>query len=131
MHVAKPRYVVLGEQPHMTQFSVASDAAAGNQEMPTNSAADASEQGVSASNGVEGTKSVGTKDGRNVTGSKPVGKHDGVTKSVSNAHKNDAGTSAALPIIGVAIVGGAVVATVYASKRKHESGDDGSDTASK
>jgi len=130
MHGAKPRYVVLGEQPHMTQFSVASDAAVGNQEMPTNSA-DASEQGISASNGVEGTKSVGTKDGGNVTGSKPVGKHDGVTKSVSNAHKNDAGTSAALPIIGVAIVGGAVVATVYASKRKHKGDDDGSDTASK
>lgn len=129
--MTKPRYVVLGEQPHMTQFSAASDAAAGDQGATANSAEDASKQGASVGNGIDGTKPVGTKDGRKVTGSKSVGKHDGVTKAVSNAHKDDAGTSVALPVIGVAIVGGAVVATVYASKRKRESGDDGSDVASK
>ena len=115
-HRAKPRYVVLGEQPDAS-ITVASDSTNG-QAAPsasTDAASDAKQDVVTVTNDTKDTdsKTNGSRSG------KTTGKQKDATPTKSDADKDgDTGINPAVPIIGVAIVGGSVVATVYASKRK-------------
>ena len=53
------------------------------------------------------------------------------TKSDASSNDGDTGINPVIPIIGVAIVGGAVVATVYSSKHKKGNEEDAADAARK
>lgn len=119
---------MLGEQPDDAAVTVASDSTNGSatSSAPTDAVSDA-KQDVTVTNDANDTDDKANGSSSSTT---TMERQEDATPTKSDANKDgDMGINHAVPIIGVAIVGGAVV--VYASKRKRGGNEDSADAASK